>query len=437
MWLSLLAAAALLPADTGTARRDTATAPAPTPVAAPTLPQVTLSGEVRTRSELERLASASRADGFTYLRTRLGARAVLSDAVRLVVGVQDSRVLGTEAHANAASTLDLHEGYLEVARPLHGARLALRAGRQEIALGNERLIGRVNWSNVGQAFDGLRVTAAPARAGGAPWSATAFAAARGDRGVPSDSDLRLFGLAAARPLAGAGGLGELTVLHDRGVRARGREVTARTTVAGRVHGVPLLGLRAELEGAVQAGDEHALPTATAAAGPRESIRAWMLGARLGTPAGTAAAPRRVSALAGLDVLSGDASKADRRDGAFSTLYATNHPFYGTEDVIGGDPAASLGGRGLVDAFTSVTYAAARTLSLRADLHRLATARPHGLSDGLLGWEADVAAPYRVLPGATIEAGYAAFRAGDAGTALGLGRAGRVRGWGYLQLTAGF
>ncbi|GLC23822.1 alginate export family protein [Roseisolibacter agri] len=426
MWLTLLAAAAILPTDTGTARRDTAS----------TLPQVTLSGEVRTRSELEHLVAAPRADALTYLRTRLGARATIGDAVRLVVGVQDSRVLGTQAHANAASTLDLHEGYLEIIRPLHGARLALRAGRQEIALGNERLIGRVNWSNVGQAFDGLRLTAAPS-GGRMPWSATAFAVTRIERGTVTESDLHLYGASATRALPGAGGTGELTLLHDRGVHARGREVTARTTVAARVHGVPLLGLRADLEGAVQRGAEHALPTSTAPLGPRETIRAWMLGARLGTPVGTAAAPRRVTALAGLDVLSGDVSKTDRRDGAFSTLFATNHPFYGTEDVIAGDPAASLGGRGLVDAFTSVTYAAARTLSLRADLHRLATARPRGLSDGLLGWEADVAAPYRVLPGATIEAGYAAFRAGDAGTALGLGRAGHVRGWGYLQLTAGF
>jgi hypothetical protein len=219
------------------------------------------------------------------------------------------------------------------------------------------------------------------------------------------------------------------------VRARGREIGARTTVAGRLQAAPVPGLRAELEGAVQAGAEHALPTATVPAGPRETIRAWMLGARIGTAAATPT--HRVSALAGLDVLSGDASSTDRRDGAFSTLYATNHPFYGSADVVGGDPAASLGGRGLVDAFTSVTLAATRTLGLRADLHRLAAARPHGLRDGLLGWEADVVAPYRILPGATIEAGYGAFRAGDAGTALGLGRTGRVRGWGYLQLTAGF
>jgi hypothetical protein len=156
----------------------------------------------------------------------------------------------------------------------------------------------------------------------------------------------------------------------------------------------------------------------------------MLGARLGTPV---AAGRRLSAAAGLDLLSGDVSASDARDGAFSTLYATNHPFYGLEDVVGGDPAASLKGHGLADAYGTATLGIARALSLRADVHRLAPAR----AGGLLGWEADLVAPVRVAPGATVELGYSAFRAGEAGAALGLGRAGHVHGWGYLQLTASF
>lgn len=226
-------------------------------------------------------------------------------------------------------------------------------------------------------------------------------------------------------------------MHDRGVHARGHDVTARTTVAGRLRAGRVLGLSADLEGAVQAGAQHALATTTAPAGPSETIRAWMLGARLGTPTGAPNAPRRLSAAAGLDLLSGDATPGDARDGAFSTLYATNHGYYGLEDVVAGDPAASLNGRGLADAFATATVAATRALTLRADVHHMTAVRARGLAGSLLGWEADVVAPYRVAPGTTVELGSAAFRAGDAGAALGLGRAGRVRGWTYLQLTAGF
>jgi hypothetical protein len=457
-----LLAAALLPGalaapspalalpDTGAAlattaqRPDTgaASAPIPAPAAAPALPLPTVAffGEVRTRSELSHPVGAPRADAFTLLRARLGARAVVAEGVRLVMALQDGRVLGTESLPGAANALDLHEGYLEIARPWRGTQLALRAGRQEIALGNERLLGRVNWSNTGRSLDALRLSA-----DGAPspttWSATGFAATLEERGAtfgaaapgaPPAPDHYVFGLHGARALPAIRGGAELTAIHDRGVHARGREIAGRTTVAARLRAGRLLGLGADLEGAVQTGTQHALATATTPAGPDETIRAWMLGARVGTPATGA----RLSAAAGLDLLSGDAA-GDGRDGAFSTLYATNHPFYGLADVVGGDPAASLAGHGLADAYATATCVVTRALSLRADVHRLAPARGGGLPGGPLGWEADVVAPVRLAPGASVELGYGAFRPGTAGSALGLGPTGRVRGWGYLQLTAGF
>jgi hypothetical protein len=70
--------------------------------------------------------------------------------------------------------------------------------------------------------------------------------------------------------------------------------------------------------------------------------------------------------------------------------------------------------------------------VRADLHRMAPAR----GGGTLGWELDVIAPVRVGPKSVVEIGVTGFRAGAAGEALGLGRAGATRGWGYLQLTTG-
>jgi hypothetical protein len=100
-------------------------------------------------------------------------------------------------------------------------------------------------------------------------------------------------------------------------------------------------------------------------------------------------------------------------------------------VAGGNPASTLRGRGLTDAFVSTTVAAARWVSVRADAHRMTATR----GGGLLGYEADVIAPVRLPGGATVELGYTAFRAGPTGAAVGLGAAGAVRGWGYVQVTA--
>jgi hypothetical protein len=220
------------------------------------------------------------------------------------------------------------------------------------------------------------------------------------------------------------------VLHDRGARARGRVVAGRTTVAARLRAPRLFGVvAADLEADVQAGSQRLPATAAAPAGPDEAVRAWMLGARVGAPA---RAGRRLTGAVGLDVLSGDAPSSPARHGAFDTLYGSNHSFYGFADVAGGNPASTLKGRGLADALATASLAATRRATVRADLHRMAPAR----GGGTLGWELDVIAPVRVGPKSVVEIGYTSFRAGAAGEALGLGRAGATRGWGYLQLTAG-
>jgi hypothetical protein len=136
---------------------------------------------------------------------------------------------------------------------------------------------------------------------------------------------------------------------------------------------------------------------------------------------------------GVDLLSGDASAQDARDGAFDTLYGSNHGFYGLADIAGGNPAGTLKGRGLADAVLGAVVTASRRVSVRADLHRMTPLR----GGGVLGWEGDVLVPVRVLPRTTVELGQSVFRAGAAGAALGLGEVGRTRRWAYLQVTAAF
>lgn len=405
--------------------------------AAPVAPAITFSGEVRTRSEVDRPDGPSSADASTAVRSRLAARARLHDGVRLVVGLQSNRMLDANAGPETTDALDVYEGYLEVGSAPGSVPLALRAGRHELGVGNERLVGRRNWSNTKHSFDGVRLLAGPTGAStasaAAPWSAAAFAVTPAERtrvaGASAWPTHRIFGVSATRTPAGLpGATAEALVVHDRGARSGGREVVGRTTVSGRYRVGRLAGLGAELEGAVQTGSRRLL--ADTAAGRTESIGAWMLAARLGTPA---RAGRRLTAAVGADLLSGDASAADDRHGAFDTLHGSNHGFYGAADIAGGNPANTLRGRGLLDVLTTSTLVVSRSVSVRTDLHRFAPVR----GGGLLGWEGDVIVPLRLLPGTAVDVGYSVFRAGEAGAALELGRAGRTRGWGYLQISAGF
>lgn len=125
------------------------------------------SGQVRLRPEFRRnLAQGVPAapgpqpeDLSILLRTRLGLRATPTKHFGAFIQIQDSREFGEEATPAAGAPgddegLDLHQGYLEIS-DIADAPWNLRAGRQEITFGSERLVGTANWANVGRSFDAL------------------------------------------------------------------------------------------------------------------------------------------------------------------------------------------------------------------------------------------------------------------------------------------
>jgi hypothetical protein len=428
-----LLAAALTLAVAAPLRAQSAPAVSPGPVLS--LP-ITFFGEVRSRTEWDAPGGAASADVFTMLRSRFGTRVDPVRGLSVTLQLQDSRVLGTEGN-RVSSTVDvfyLNQGYLQLVTPWRGSEIGLRAGRPEIALGNERLVGAVNWSNTGRTFDGARLYLAPPGAAGADrWSATAFAAVMEENGrrfggaAPTAApipDHLVFGAYASRGAAGKPGA-DLTLLYDGGSRYRSYVDANRSTVDARVRAALPLAFRLELEGALQGGSQTFVPATGTATG--QSVRAWLAGARASRALG------RGTATAGMDLLSGDDTPADGRYTAFSTMFGTNHPFYGLLDLIG-DPAATTKERGLRDVFVTAAHPVTTWLAPRAELHRFDLATG---AERRLGTEADLVAPVRLAAGTTLEFGYALFRAGRAAEVLGLGTDRSYRKWGYLQLRAGF
>ena len=428
---------AIAAATLGVAAPAYAQSAATTPPAAPvaSLP-ITFFGEVRSRTEWDAPGGAASADVFTMLRSRFGVRVDPTRGLSVVLQLQDSRVLGTDANraTTALDVFDLHQGYLQLVAPWRGNEVGLRAGRQEIALGNERLVGAVNWSNTGRTFDGARVSLAPSGAAGADrWSATAFAAVMEENGrrfgvttataTPAPDHL-VVGAYASRGAPGAPGA-DLTVLYDGGARYRSYSDAHRTTADARLRAPLPFAFRVELEGAVQTGVQAFVPVTGSPA--TQSVRAWLAAARIAHAIG------RGTATAGVDLLSGDDSPTDARYSAFSTMFGTNHPFYGLLDVIG-DPATTTKDRGLRDVFVSAGHPITSWLAPRGELHRFTLATG---AERRLGAEADLVAPFRLAAGTTLELGYALFRAGPAAAPLGLGADDAYRKWGYVQLRAGF
>lgn len=93
-------------------------------------------------------------------RTRAGVRASY-ESLAAVVTLQDARVYGSgyPAASGLASrggeAIGLYEAYGEV-RTVEGERSFLRIGRQAMAWGEGRLLGRADFSPTGRAFDALR-----------------------------------------------------------------------------------------------------------------------------------------------------------------------------------------------------------------------------------------------------------------------------------------
>jgi len=405
------------------------TVPAATPVS--------FFGEIRARSEWDRPGGTLGADVYTYLRTRLGVRAAPAEGVKIVFQLQDSRVYGVNINTAATNPdiFDLHQGYVDLLTARHGADFTARIGRQEIAFGNERLVGPVAWSNTGRSMDGARVMIAPtgAVAGKEPWTATAFLATVNERGrhfattgvpagTPYPADRAVLGAYMTHAL-GIGAL-DATLLVDRGATYRTFSTSNRVTADTRLRAGLANPIGVEIEGAYQFGHQ------TTTAFVRQSVSAWLLGVRGGR---FPAAGRKVSVVAGADLLSGDANAVDGSYSAFNTMYATNHPFYGLMDLFL-DPAAATKDQGLVDLLGVMTSQLNPTVALRTELHRYSL---QAGKTGEIGWELDAIVPIKLSQAATLDLGGGTFRAGASAAGMGLGTAGYARHWVYAQLRASF
>jgi hypothetical protein len=390
-------------------------------------PAITVSGEVRLRTETLRADPAADWDNFTLMRTRLGLLAAVNPNVRAFVQFQDSRAFGDQPSTmtGRSNAIDLHQGYLELGGTLAETPLLLRAGRQEIALGNERLVGAVGWSNTGRSFDGARLILGGRES---RLLTTAFVATLAEshavgaaNGQTLDSDSWFGGIQTTWK-----GLLEGYALYDRNGRFSAFTDVDRATLGGRAQTPATHRLNASLEGAYQLGSQTAGPT-------RQDIRAWFAGGRVGAKTGVAALP---SVGLGIDVLSGDASPTDDDYRAFNTLYATNHKFYGYLDLFTNMPVHTRN-RGLVDLMGSTRAVIGTHGTLEIDAHRFLLADDAGLDARDLGWELDLTYPFRVANAGRVTIGYSVFRNGAAAPVVGLGEEGRIRHWGFVQAGVSF
>jgi hypothetical protein len=94
-------------------------------------------------------------------RTRIYLDANVNKNVRGFIKLQDTRTFGEAGIAGNLGRVDLLEGYIEL-RNLGDLspilkNVELRVGRWQMAYGNHRLIGTLNWANEARSYDGGRL----------------------------------------------------------------------------------------------------------------------------------------------------------------------------------------------------------------------------------------------------------------------------------------
>ncbi len=120
-----------------------------------------LSGEYRARAEGYTAQDFTPGNDSGHLPSRLHLELTLHPESNwsAVVGMSDARVFYKAGglSTNYEDTTALWLAYAQLGRP-GSSLLAVRAGRQELALGAQRLIGTDDWDNVSRSFDGLHAT---------------------------------------------------------------------------------------------------------------------------------------------------------------------------------------------------------------------------------------------------------------------------------------
>lgn len=125
--------------------------------------KIKISAEARYRLEakddFDFKETADDTDTFHLLRLRLNIDSNISDNLRGFLQLQDSRIFDSLS-ANRFSTsfrdeFDIRQAYVDIKGLIPG--ITLRAGREELSYGDQRLLGGFNWSNVAQTFDAVKL----------------------------------------------------------------------------------------------------------------------------------------------------------------------------------------------------------------------------------------------------------------------------------------
>lgn len=309
--------------------------------------EVALGGELRIRSEFTSASLTSPVDrtDTALVRTMFHADVRIGAAFRVFAQVGALRAAGSDRPYPAiqSNEADLLQGFADLTLQLPGASLLVRAGRQELAFGSQRLVAVREGPNLRRAFDGFRARLQRHSASIDVFRLNPVEARKGafdDRSAPQE---RFSGAYLTAPL-----IGPLRMDAYWLERKLDPSPLHRHSELRRSFGVRLFGQARQIdwdvEGVVQSG--HA---------GDQVIRAWTLASDFGVTLPHFPLHPRFGIKA--DIASGDRRAGDGRIGTFDPLYP-KLPYFSEANLV--VPA------NLVDINPGLTLHPAKRLALAAN-----------------------------------------------------------------------
>lgn len=415
--------------------------------------QFTLSGQLRTRSELKAGQGTLTQKGdvpafFTSQRTRLNF-GYSTYRLKLFTSVQDVRVWGQDASTNNRYTREafngvmVHEAYAEVilndTAPLSKIEnLSLKVGRQEISYDDQKLLGALDWLQQARRHD-----AAVLKFGHKGWTVDLGVAYNQNKelqvgnnynGIPAPvgavpTNTLTLASASAYP-AGTNGIGtmyksfqylyvgkklffgnaSLLFFKDdfnkydanNGVTTLVRGEWSRYTTGAYINATILKKLNVIANGYYQGGKDKT----------GRAVEAYLASVTTSLQLG-----RKLYIGPGFDYLTGDDGTAlvtkTSPSHRFDPLYGTPHKFWGYMDYF--YVASPFGAQGLMNSFFKIKYKPKDNLTLTLDAHNFRAANKisdtkGGTRNPDLGNEIDFVANYALTKQVSFELGYSVLKA---------------------------